>query len=96
MQVVNVYEEKFFVANAYNENKMWEPTIMPLFVDIKLRIAEEKTDGGKIALKELLHWMEDEVAQQNRNAVGTKGELVFYRIINVNVERDIRIDLLIH
>ena len=73
MQIVDVYEEKFFVANAYNEGKLWDATIMPLFVDIKLRIAEEVLEGGKLALKQLMQWMENSAAGRNKSTVGTKG-----------------------
>ena len=55
--------------------KLWEGTIIPLFLNIKLRMAEELTGSGRDGLRDLMCWMEKDIGDKNKNVAGNKGKV---------------------
>ena len=107
LQVLNTYEEKYFIVNIINQgqcisfdcprvafykykvqcvfgdtkrfpaDKVWEPTIIPVFLDIKLRVAKAPAGGDGDALRQYVDWATRCAATQNQGVTGTADIMVF-------------------
>ena len=56
-----------------HSGQVWDATIIPVFLDIKVRVAEAAETGGTEALTEFMDWTAECVGDRNSNVTGNKG-----------------------
>ena len=64
-------------TKRFRADKVWEPTIIPIFLDIKLRVAKASEGGDGATLRKYIDWATQCAAQQNQGVTGTADIMVF-------------------